>query len=127
MGWNTLATTTLPTTGAWHHVVYTWDGTTNRLSIDDATPGTSTTRTRPRRQRPRTSATYDGGPEPYDGLIDDVRVYNAALSATQIAHLYGGRYAGTGGYATVTLGANTTVAGQLAIDAGTGRAPAPAP
>ena len=49
-------------------------------------------------------ATYDGGSEPYNGLIDDVRVYDAALSATQVARLYGGRYAGTGGYATVTLG-----------------------
>jgi hypothetical protein len=42
-GGTVLATTTLPTTGAWHHVVFTWDGTTNRLYIDNAAPGTSTT------------------------------------------------------------------------------------
>ena len=45
-------------------------------------------------------------------------IYNVALSASQIAQLAAGRYAGTGGYATTTLSANTTVSGLLAIDAG---------
>jgi hypothetical protein len=26
-----LVSTPAPATGAWHHVAYTWDGTTNRL------------------------------------------------------------------------------------------------
>jgi len=41
-----------------------------------------------------------------------------ALTAKQVAQLAAGRYAGTGVSATWTLGANTTVSGQLAIDNG---------
>ena len=37
-----------------------------------------------------------------NGSLDDVRVYNTALTAAQIGQLRPGRYAGTGGVATVT-------------------------
>ena len=93
--------------------MYTWDGTTNSLSIDGGTPGASTTAHQTATPTSAYLATYDGGSEPYDGSIDEVRVYNAVLTTAQIARLYAGRYAGTGGIATDTLGANTTVTGQL--------------
>ena len=62
--------------------------------------------------------TFDGGGELFNGALDDVRIYNVALSSTQVAQLAAGRYPGTGGYATTTLAANTTANGLFALDAG---------
>jgi hypothetical protein len=104
------------TTGAWHHVVYTYDGAGNQaLTID----GVRTTATA---TNPTTTpsyaylGTYSPNNELYGGALDEVRVYNTVLTTAQIAQLYAGRYAGTGGIATYTLGANTTVTGQLFVD-----------
>jgi len=120
-GWGggTLVAAAPPSTGAWHHLAYTYDGTTDSLYID----GVVTTATASHATTAFAAVaaaylgTYDGGSELYGGSLDDVRVYNVALTASQIVQLAAGRYAGTGGYATVTLGANTTVSGQLAVDA----------
>ena len=65
--------------------------------------------------------TYSPNAQLFSGGLDEVRVYNTALTAAQIAQLYAGRYAGTGGFATYTVGANTTVNGQLFVDDGIGR------
>jgi len=54
----------------------------------------------------------------FDGYVDDVRIYSVALSATQIKALYAGRYAGSGGTATITLGANVTAGSTFALDSG---------
>ena len=62
--------------------------------------------------------TFNGSSEFLAGAIDDVRVYNVALTAAQVAQLAAGRYAGTGGQSTVKLGGNTTVTNQLTIDNG---------
>ncbi|MEA2700232.1 MAG: hypothetical protein QOI66_4503 [Myxococcales bacterium] len=61
----------------------------------------------------------DGTSRWFGGQVDDVRIYNVGLTATQVAALYAGGYAGTGSGATVTLGANLTVNNTLAIDNGT--------
>jgi hypothetical protein len=113
-----LASTTAPGTGAWHHVAYTFDGTTHTVYVDGASPGTGTT---------AVSGTYsaayigsrEGSTENFNGTIDDLRVYNIELSASQVSNLASGRYAGTGGGATVTLGANSSASGKLAVDSGT--------
>ena len=105
-------------TGSWHHVAYTYDGgSVDTIYVDGvAYPGTFT------HQSGATTAVYLGTYSPsselLDGSLDDVRIYNVALTANQIAQLAAGRYAGTGGYATTTLSNNTTVNGLLAIDAG---------
>src|SRR6185503_7709517 len=44
----------------------------------------------------------------YTGALDEVRVYNVALTAAQVTSLSLGRYAGTGGIATLTLAAGDT-------------------
>jgi hypothetical protein len=77
------------TAGAWHHLAGTWDGTTKRLYIDG-------------RQVAAVDATvqYDGhavylggdqntGNEVlfWDGLLDDLRIYNRALSEAELAAL----------------------------------------
>jgi hypothetical protein len=105
------------TTGAWHHLAYTYNGSVDSIYVD----GVATTGSFTHQSGATTAAwmgTLDGATELFNGSMDDVRIYNAALSASQISQLAAGRYANTGGIATVTLGANTTVAGLLALDDG---------
>jgi fibronectin-binding autotransporter adhesin len=117
---STLTSVTGPTAtaGAWHHVAYTFDGTSvDTIYIDgSATTGSFT------HQTGATSVAYLGtntpGTNMLNGSLDDVRIYSVALTASQIKQLAAGRYAGTGGYATTTLSNNTTVSGLLALDAG---------
>lgn len=105
-------------TGTWYHVAYTYDGSSvDTIYVNGvAYTGTFT------HQGGATTAVYLGTYSPTSellaGSLDDVRIYNVALTASQVAQLAAGRYAGTGGYATTTLGANTTASGLLAIDAG---------
>lgn len=77
--------------GVWHHAVATYDGTTYALYVDGAlaSSGNDT----------RTGLTFSthaaigsiDHPSPtsfFNGVIDDVRVYNRGLSATDVANLY---------------------------------------
>lgn len=122
-GWGggTLVAATPPSTGAWHHLAYTFDGASDTLYIDGVAVATAASTHSATSVSAAVAAaylgTYDGGSELYGGSLDDVRVYKVALTAAQIAQLAAGRYAGTGGYATVTLGGSTAVSGQLAVDA----------
>jgi len=114
-----LISTTAPSTGAWHHVAYTWDGSSaNNLYVD----GVAITATATAHDSGAVSGAFIGASSAsadfFNGKIDDVRVYNAALTATQIAQLAAGRHAGTGGYATYALSAATSVSAGFIIDAG---------
>src|SRR6185436_16841129 len=57
-------------------------------------------------------------PGPMLGLIDDVRIYNRALSAAEIARLAAGNQPQTS-TATITLGGAVTVNGDFSLNAGT--------
>jgi glucose/arabinose dehydrogenase/fibronectin type 3 domain-containing protein len=72
--------------GAWTHVALTYDGTTLRLFVN----GTQvTTRATTGVIQTTASPLWIGGNQPYgeyfNGLIDEVRVYNRALTATEIS------------------------------------------
>lgn len=83
-----LGGTTLINDGSWHHIAATADGSTARIFIDgkleSATTYSGTFYT-------GTQEVYlGGGPSggyPYAGLIDDPRIYNRAMSATEVASL----------------------------------------
>lgn len=79
-----------PPAPGWHHLVYTYDGTTNRLYVDGTQRATSTTApdTGPA-SNARLGANFDGS-EPFTGLLDEVRVYDRALSAAEVAMLFAG-------------------------------------
>ena len=83
--------TTRRRTGAGTTSRYTWDGTNNSLYVDGVRRCTSTT---PHHDgatsRLRSSARPRGGRTSSTALIDDVRVYNAALTPTQVARLAAG-------------------------------------
>jgi|GEM_PF-1559755 len=55
--------------------------------------------------------------ERWDGLVDDVRIYNRALSSTEITALSGGN--NPAGNETYVLAANTTASNDLGIRSGT--------
>lgn len=116
-GAGTTVTGPAAVTNAWHHVAYTYDGiSVDTIYVDGVASTGSFTH-----QSGTTTAVYLGTFSPSQellaGALDDVRIYNVALTASQITQLAAGRYAGTGGYATTTLSANTTVSGLLALDA----------
>jgi fibronectin-binding autotransporter adhesin len=116
-GAGTTVTGAAAVVGSWHHVAYTYDGTSvDTIYVDGVAYTGSFTH-----QSGTTTAVYLGTFSPSSellaGALDDVRIYNVALTASQVAQLAAGRYAGTGGYATTTLSANTTVSGLLALDA----------
>jgi chitinase len=80
----------------WHHIVATWDGTTNangyKIYIDGVlktqmgSVAISSIKSSP--YPFVVGATSDYQDRPANGLIDDVRVYNRALSPTEITALY---------------------------------------
>ncbi len=97
--WNTLVSTPSNTISAgWHHYVGTNNGTTARLYIDgkevgtaDSSPATTlAASTDPfiiGEQRVGSSDSY------FTGQIDDVRIYNYALTTTQIKNIMNGDFA----------------------------------
>lgn len=73
--------------GTAYHVVGTYDGTTQRLYVNGAevanaplAGGASTT------AAPLELGSWDGAGEFYNGVMDDVAVYNKALTAQQVAN-----------------------------------------
>ena len=82
------------TSNTWHHLIWTWDGTTHYAYVDgvevmattdSATPSSSTTGAR------IGSWNHSTGRE-FDGSIRDVRIYDYGLSADQASSLYSGSY-----------------------------------
>jgi hypothetical protein len=110
-------TTTYPLS-TWRHVAYTYDGTTHRLYIDGLEKVTSTSAAGVITPNSVRVGARASGAEYFGGRIDDLRIYNTALSASQVQALAAGRYSGRGGGATFTLGGSATVNGALAVDNG---------
>jgi large repetitive protein len=82
------ATTILPTNGTWAHVAGTYDGTTMRVYVNATQEGTLTTSPTITTNNIALGLGAEGGGfRPLDGAIDDLRIYNRALSATEITAL----------------------------------------
>jgi len=85
------------TTGVWHHLVYVVDNAAQnvRMYLDGAPAATAafTVKGTPLFMTPAVSlgigSCYDGAVERMRGLIDDVRLYNRALSDAEAAALAG--------------------------------------
>lgn len=121
-----LASSATFTTTGWHHFVATWDESLvagTKLYVDGALDAATATGTLSNvgslsnAVALRIGAESDDG-APFDGKIDDMRIYTTPLTATQAADLGAGRYAnGDQGTATFTLSGTGTVA-TLSIDSG---------
>ena len=77
-----------PTNGAWFHAAATYDGSTLKMYVNGAPSGTPVSYTGG--IGAATSALTIGGVSTryFTGSLDDVRIYNRALDATQISQLY---------------------------------------
>ena len=88
--WNTLAAT-WPSLNNWHHTIATWDGKTMKiyingaLSVSQSVSGTISTNS-----NPLTLGNQPGYSEYFGGRISSARVYNRALSATEVLQNYYG-------------------------------------
>ena len=94
------------TTNTWHHVVYTYDGAGNQALTVDGVRTTATATNQGGATTYAYLATFSPNNELYSGALDEVRVYNTVLRRADRPALCPGRYAGTGGNATYTLGAD---------------------
>ncbi len=87
-GGTVLVSTPAPAPG-WHHMVYTWDGTTHSLYLDGAAPVTGLTPPQICTATAAIIGDYDGGNEYFVGQLDDVRVWaDRVLTPAEVASLF---------------------------------------
>ena len=72
---------------AWHHIVYTYDGATQRFYIDGVLAGSEAS-TQPSFASPYYVGAYDLGNYMFNGNIDDSAAYPTALSSAQVVRHY---------------------------------------
>jgi hypothetical protein len=80
-----VAAPSLPAAGQWHHVAYTFDGTTHTLYVDGAMAASSTAASDSRTPNQAWLGTVDGSAELLKGLLDEVRVWSVARRAADVA------------------------------------------
>ena len=107
------SSTTVPTPGTWYHVVGTWDGTRIRIYVDGIFEGQSL------RQVALTSVTIQArigrgeqtNPDanPFSGLIDEVKIYDRALTDAEIKEIYDAGSAGVRKPTGISTAPNFTV------------------
>ena len=78
--------------GKWHHVVVTYDGTSNRIYLDGVLKNTQTPSPSPSTVLGSalviSETSNTNGIPPFQGSIDDVRIYNRAISPSEVQALY---------------------------------------
>jgi len=76
--------------GEWHFVSGTWDGTTQRIYKNgiEIVNASNTNTITSNNSSVRIGELPDGSGELFDGHIDEVRIYNRALSADEIRRVY---------------------------------------
>ena len=119
---------THPTTGlnngAWHHVAFTWDGTTNANAVKLYVNGTvaTSTSTATAASMPNFADFYLGyfndiAPNRFAGKIDQVRIYDTALTQQQVTELYTNETTATAQLLDFPVGAGCIAAYELDGDA----------
>jgi hypothetical protein len=78
-------------TDQWYHLVGTYDGNTAKIYIDGIEEGSISTSATINMPNSWTIGSWDGGGNVHDGDLDDVRLYNRALTASEISQLYNKR------------------------------------
>jgi Concanavalin A-like lectin/glucanases superfamily len=76
---------------AWHHIVYSFDGTSERFYVDGQAAGVHAT-TLPVWNQPFRLGSFDAGPHyKLNGVLDEVALYGRALSAAEVQAHYANR------------------------------------
>lgn len=118
-----LSTSNLPFDGTWAHIVVTWDGSTAKIYIDGTEEASDSNSSM---GSVSNSGTFylghrDASDDHYQGKLDDVRVYDKALSNTEVSDIYNNvDTSGTSAntlYKSATLGTNSdSSATDMALD-----------
>ncbi len=87
--YGTLDSATTITAGVWYHVVVTHDGVTDKLYINGALEATqaNTTTLNTSIADVFFGKQYNASPR-YNGVMDEVRIYNRSLASTEVTQLY---------------------------------------
>lgn len=86
-------------TGTWYHIAYSISGTSCTLYLDKTSQGSATVNS-------LTSTTFNnfrigglptaggafGGLNPFDGYMDEIAIFDYALSGTQVANIYDNKF-----------------------------------
>jgi len=90
-GWHVLASGEYVDYGVWTHLVGTYDGTTKRMYVDGELAASAAINYLPNTTSPLrigAGATEGAGAYWFNGDIDEVAIYDTALSPEQVAHHY---------------------------------------
>jgi len=88
---NSANSSTAISTGTWHHIAYTYDGTTSKFYLDGVIDGTDTFANTP---NTGTSTNLyvgilnDATSFKFDGIIDELAVWSRALTEVEVGQLY---------------------------------------
>lgn len=74
--------------GVWHHIAATYDGSTNSVYLDGALDNTASYSSANTQAGAVDIGRWGSGCCRFAGSIDDVRIYNRALSASEVQTLY---------------------------------------
>ena len=90
---NTVASTTTTVAGTWYHFAATYDGSTMRIYVNGALEAsTASALSLPNTTFPmRMSSAAPPSVHRFHGRIDEIAIYNVALSAAQVAEHYRSR------------------------------------
>jgi len=83
-----LCSNTAVNDGNWHYIVGTYDGTTAKMYIDGVLDNSGARTNGLSSDTSLYFALHQDGSSRFDGLIDEVRIYNRALSAEEIRYHY---------------------------------------
>jgi hypothetical protein len=75
----------------WHHVVAVWNSSGQKIYVDGVVSGTDSNNQSFNAAYSgslKIGMDYDGTSSPFKGSLDEVRIYNRALSADEVAKLY---------------------------------------
>ena len=102
----------VPAPDVWHHIVGTYSGTELVLYVDGMEKANNTTSLIPYTSNDPVTIGYAKGSTTryFDGLIDEVRIYNRAISTTEVGEHYQG-----------VFNDNTGLVGYWNLDEGTGQ------
>ncbi len=80
----------LITLGQWYYFVFTWNGSVSKFYTNGIETGSFawTKSAGTRSTNMKIGKAVDGVAYPFNGLIDEVRIYNRALSATEVLNMY---------------------------------------
>lgn len=90
----------------WHLMTYTFDGTTSNLFLDGVLQMTQTNVTLNTTSTQLTIGAYTTGPLFFAGSLDEVRIYNRALTTTEVQQMYAGEVAPSTTTDVIKVGVN---------------------